>query len=94
MTPSRFLLFAVTLALAVAFGTVSAQAQAQQSAARIWNEQLLSAIRRNVPNPPAHARNLHHTAVAMYNAWAAYGPSAIGYIYNEKVSSLPESSEG
>lgn len=62
---------------------------AQQSAARIWNEQMLAAIRRNVPNPPAHARNLHHTAVAMYNAWAAYDPTAVGYLYNEKVSPLP-----
>jgi len=89
MTLSRFLLFTFAVALASVFGTISAQAQAQQSAARIWNEQLLGAIRRNVPNPPAHARNLHHAAVAMYNAWAAYSPSAIGYIYNEKVSSLP-----
>ena len=41
------------------------------SAAREWNEQLLAAICINLPNPPAHARNLHHTAVAMYDAWAA-----------------------
>lgn len=61
----------------------------QQSAARIWNEQLLDAIRRNVPHPPAHARNLFHTAAAMYNAWAAYDSVAIGYVHNEKVSPLP-----
>ncbi len=65
------------------------QAQAQQSAARIWNEQMLAAIRRNVPNPPAHARNLHHVAVAMYDAWAAYDATAVGYLHNEKVSPLP-----
>jgi hypothetical protein len=59
------------------------------SAARVWNEQLMAAIRRNVPNPPAHARNLFHTAVAMYNAWAAYDTTAVGYIYNEKASPLP-----
>jgi len=63
--------------------------KAEQSAARIWNEQLLGAIRLNVPNPPAHARNLFQTAVAMYNAWAAYDATAIGYIYNEKVQPLP-----
>ena len=50
---------------------------------------MLAAIRRNVPNPPAHARNLHHVATVMYDAWAAYDPSAIGYIYNEKISPLP-----
>ena len=65
------------------------EARAQQSAARVWNEQLLAAIRRNVPNPPGHARNLFHTAVAMYDAWAAYDAAAIGYLYNEKVSPLP-----
>ena len=62
---------------------------AVQSAAREWNEQLLAAIRINLPNPPAHARNLHHTAVAMYDAWAAYDANAVGYIYNEKISPLP-----
>ena len=59
--------------------------QAVQSAAREWNEQLLNAIRINLPNPPAHARNLHQVAVAMYDAWAAYDTTAIGYIYNEKI---------
>lgn len=63
--------------------------QAVPSAAREWNEQLLAAIRINVPNPPGHARNLHHVAVAMYDAWAAYDTTAVGYIYNEKISPLP-----
>ncbi len=64
-------------------------AQAAPSVAREWNEELLAAIRRNVPNPPGHARNLFHTAVSMYNAWAAYDATAVGYIYNEKISQLP-----
>jgi hypothetical protein len=62
---------------------------AEQSAARIWNERLMAAIRINVPNPPAHARNLHHTAVAMYNAWAAYDSNSVGYIHNEKAATVP-----
>ncbi len=82
--------FAQRLALPLLLLGLSAElAQAQQSAARIWNEEMLGAIRRNVPNPPAHARNLHHTAVAMYNSWAAYDSTAVGYLYNEKISSLP-----
>ncbi|MBK8092496.1 MAG: vanadium-dependent haloperoxidase [Verrucomicrobiaceae bacterium] len=60
-----------------------------QSVARIWNEELLDAIRRDVPNPPGHARNLHHAAMAMYNAWAAYSTTAVGYQFNEKISPLP-----
>ncbi|MBP7949043.1 MAG: vanadium-dependent haloperoxidase [Verrucomicrobiales bacterium] len=62
---------------------------AQQSAARQWNLQLLDAIRRNVPNPPAHARNLFHAAAAMYSAWSAYSPTSVGYAFNEKVVPLP-----
>lgn len=42
------------------------------SIARRWNEQLLGAIRRDIPNPPVHARNLLHVSMAMYDTWAAY----------------------
>ena len=38
--------------------------------ARRWDEALLDAIRRSLPNPPVHARNLFHTSVAMWDAWA------------------------
>ncbi len=54
------------------------------SVARRWNEALLDAIRRALPNPPVHARNLFHTSAAMWDAWAAYDPTAAGYIVNEK----------
>jgi len=53
------------------------------SVARDWNEENLAAIRIDVPNPPVHARNLFHTAVAMYDAWAAYDDTAIGYYHHE-----------
>ena len=33
---------------------------------------LLDAIRRDVPAPTVHARNLFHLAAAMWDAWAAY----------------------
>lgn len=52
--------------------------------ARIWNQQILSAIRIDRPNPPVHARNLFHLATVMYNAWAAYDDTAVGYIHHEK----------
>ena len=48
------------------------------SVARRWDEALLDAIRRALPNPPVHARNLFHTSVAMWDAWAAYDPTATG----------------
>ncbi len=56
------------------------------SVARRWDEALLDAIRRALPNPPVHARNLFHTSVAMWDAWAAYDPQATGYIDTEKAS--------
>jgi len=57
------------------------------SVARMWDEALLDAIRRALPNPPLHARNLFHTSIAMWDAWAAYDPNASGYISTEKVQS-------
>ncbi|HEU0245032.1 MAG TPA: vanadium-dependent haloperoxidase, partial [Candidatus Limnocylindrales bacterium] len=54
------------------------------SVARRFDEALLDAIRRALPNPPVHARNLFHTSVAMWDAWAAYDPVANGYIYKQK----------
>jgi hypothetical protein len=56
------------------------------SVARRWDEALLDAIRRALPNPPVHARNLFHTSVAMWDAWATYDPHASGYIVKEKNS--------
>lgn len=60
-----------------------------QSVARLWNEELLAAIRLEIPDPPRHARNLFHTAVVMYDAWAAYDPLPLGYLHHEKIQPLP-----
>src|SRR4051812_28357530 len=61
----------------------SSKAEAR-SIARAWNEEALSAIRKDTPHPPVHARNLFHLSVAMYDAWAAYDPVAVGYLYRGK----------
>ena len=53
------------------------------SVARHWNEALLDAVRRDLPAPTVHARNLYHTSAAMWDAWAAYDPEAIGVFVNE-----------
>jgi hypothetical protein len=44
----------------------------EQSIAREWNEMLLFSIEKDLARPTVHARNLYHTSVAMYDAWAAY----------------------
>ena len=53
------------------------------SVARVWDEVLLDAIRRDTPAPTVHARNLFHTSAAMWDAWAAYDPDAEGYFVDE-----------
>ena len=54
------------------------------SVARVWDDALLDAIRRDVPAPTVHARNLFHASAAMWDAWAAYDPTAQGYFLAEK----------
>src|SRR5262245_9377505 len=56
------------------------------SVARVWDDALLELIRQVVPAPTVHARNLFHTWVAMWDAWAAYEPEADGYLVTEKVA--------
>ena len=46
------------------------------SVAREWNEQLLFAIRNDFARPTVHARNLFHTSIAMYDAWAVFSDEA------------------
>jgi len=63
--------------------------QGSSSVARRWDEALLDAIRRSLPNPPVHARNLFHLSVAMWDAWAAYDTTASGYLFKEKLTVDP-----
>ena len=85
---------AAVILIAVALGTwVLAGSDAEScpppadhpdwSVARRWNEALLDAIRRDLPAPTVHSRNLFHTSAAMWDAWAAYDPVAAGYFVDE-----------
>jgi len=49
---------------------------AQHSVARQWNDVLLDAIRTDYSRPTVHSRNLFHTALAMYDAWALFDDQA------------------
>jgi hypothetical protein len=57
-----------------------------RSVARVWDETLLQLIREVIPAPTVHARNLFHTSAAMWDAWAAYDPTAEGYFVDEKLT--------
>jgi hypothetical protein len=83
----RFL--GLAAASVVAFGamvTASARADGTPSVARQWDDTMLAGIRKDRVRPPVQARNLFHMSVAMYDAWAAYDPSARGYSFTEKIS--------
>lgn len=66
-------------------GSDSTLLQAQHSVARQWNETVLEGIRKDFARPTVHARNLFHTSVAMYDAWAAYDDVARPYLLGNTV---------
>lgn len=73
-----------SLAVALAVSLGSSCHGTAESMARLWNEQILAAIRIDIPNPPVHARNLFHLSAVMYDAWAAYDTNAAGFLYHAK----------
>lgn len=64
---------------------INTKAECQQSVAREWNEVLLQAIREDYARPTVHSRNLFHTSMAMYDAWAVYDPIATTYFLGNKI---------
>ena len=61
---------------------------AQHSVAREWNEALLQTIREDFARPPVQARNLFHTSIALYDAWAAYDTVAETYLLGKTVGNF------
>ena len=57
----------------------------KHSVARLWNEALLLAIRNDYARPTVHARNLFHTSVAMYDAWAIFDSEAQTFLLGKNV---------
>ncbi len=90
-SPGRIVVAMTVVALAAAACTSTATDPCERdipdghSVARVWNEQLLAAVRRDFPAPTVHARNLFHISAAMWDAWAAYDPRATGYFVTEKL---------
>lgn len=58
----------------------------EHSVARAWNEALLEAIRNDFARPTVHARNLFHTSIAMWDAWAAFDADADQVLHHERMS--------
>ncbi len=55
------------------------------SMARQWNDMLLESIRRDFARPTVHARNLFHTSIAMWDAWAVFDETACTYLLGQEV---------
>lgn len=87
ITRSQVVLTAMWL-IASSLGSTATEnhgtAGANHSVARIWNERALNSIRADVAHPPGQARNLFCYSVAMYDAWAAYDATAVGFVYRNK----------
>ncbi|MDG2194081.1 MAG: FG-GAP-like repeat-containing protein [Polaribacter sp.] len=58
--------------LSVSLSAADVSVDGNASIARLWNEVLLSAIRKDFARPTIHARNLFHAGIAMYDSWAIY----------------------
>lgn len=65
--------------------TVVGQNNPARSVARVWNEATLTAIRNDFARPTVHARNLFHSAIVMYDAWAAYDNKAQTFFLGKKL---------
>ncbi len=59
--------------------------QEYSSIARLWNETLLDLIRNDYARPTVHARNLFHTSIVLYDAWALYDDTASPYLIGSTV---------
>ena len=66
----------------------------QHSVARDWNEQLLDAIRNDIARPTSHARNLFHSAVVMYDAWAIFDEEAETVLLGKKFGTYTSTFDG
>ena len=69
MRSRRLLAYAIFTILALS----TTPTLAQHSVARQWNEALLETIGNDHADPSVQARNLFHTSIALYDAWAVYG---------------------
>lgn len=74
----------IIFSVIVSFSFQIAEAQ-QKSIAREWNEELLAAISRDLARPTVHARNLFHTSVVMYDAWAVYQADAVPFFLGKNI---------
>jgi hypothetical protein len=64
------------------------------SIARFWNEILLELIRQDYARPTVHARNLYHTSLAMYDAWAIFSDKASTFLIGKNLHGFKSEFKG
>ena len=70
---TRRLVRFIILTLFITHGVANAQSEVkEQSAARVWMDQYLEAIKKDGQAPTIHARNLFHLSIGMYDVWEVY----------------------
>ncbi len=74
------------IAAAILVTFTATPANAIETVARQWDEQMLDAIRLDTPRPTVHARNLFHVSAAMYDAWSAYDGTSSQYLHHESAN--------
>ncbi len=72
--------------LGFVFISLAFNSHGQHTVARKWNEALLEGIRNDFARPTVHARNLFHTSMAMYDAWAAFDGNAELYLLGKSLN--------
>jgi hypothetical protein len=61
---------------------------AQESISKLWTEHVLFAVRNDFARPTMHARNLFHSSIVMYDAWAAYESDVDFYLLGKTHAGL------
>lgn len=84
----------IIVVLVIFLNLFSSHTYAQLSIARQWNDVLLEAIRNDYARPTVHARNLFHSSVVMYDAWAVFDDQAETYLLGKNVHSYVSSFDG
>ncbi|MFT7155215.1 MAG: hypothetical protein ACI8Q1_000216 [Parvicella sp.] len=75
----------VTFLLVLTATNVSAQ---DTTVVTVWMKALLESIRNDEGRPTIHARNIFHTSVVLYDAWAVYESEADTYLLGKTVNGI------
>lgn len=74
-------LFSLVLSININAQTGFEKVSNNRSAAKVWMEAYLEAIKQDGQGPTVQSRNMYHIASAMYDAWLVYNPTKGEHIF-------------